>query len=437
MKTLITNALIVSDGEKAEASLLIEDDVIAAIYRPGVPLPSADCTIDAEGALLLPGIIDDHVHFREPGLTHKATIATESRAALAGGVTSVMDMPNVVPQTTTNALWRERQRLGAEECRVNYAFYLGAASDNVEEIKRVDVHHVPGIKLFMGSSTGNMLVDKEEALRSIFRSSPIIVMAHCEDTSRINERLQQAKEKWGEAAPMECHTWIRDEEACYRSSSLAAELARQEKAQLHIAHVSTAKELSLLGDAVTGEACLPHLLFCKEDYQQLGSLVKVNPSVKTEADRKALLNALSDGTITLVGTDHAPHLLEEKQRDIFRAASGMPMVQYSLVSMLELVEEGVLSIERMVELMCHAPARLFGIHRRGYVREGYKADLVMVQRKRWTLMRDDILSKCGWSPLEERTFRHRVMKTFVNGLIAYDNGTLNDSCRGEALEFRI
>ncbi len=437
MKTLITNATIVSDGEKEEGSLLIEDDMIAGVYGKYASLPSADCTIDAEGALLLPGIIDSHVHFREPGLTHKATIASESRAALAGGVTSVMDMPNVVPQTTTNALWQERQRLGSEESRVNFAYYLGATNDNAEEIKRVDIHHVPGIKLFMGSSTGNMLVDKEEALRSVFRSSPILVMAHCEDTARINTRLQQAKERWGDAAPMKCHTWVRDEKACYRSSSLAVEYARQEKAQLHIAHVTTARELPLLADGVTGEACLSHLLFCDADYQRLGTLIKVNPSVKTEADRKALLNALSDGTITLVSTDHAPHLLEEKERGVFSSPSGMPLVQYSLISMLELVEQGVLSVERMVELMCHAPARLYGIHRRGHIREGYKADLVLVQRKRWTLNADDVLSKCGWSPLEGRTFEHRVVKTFVNGLLAYDNGTLNDSCRGEALEFRI
>ncbi len=437
MKTLITDAIIVSDGEKVAASLLIENDVIAAVYRSGTALPSADLTIEADGALLLPGIIDSHVHFREPGLTHKATIISESRAALAGGVTSIMDMPNVVPQTTTNALWQERQLLGAEECRVNYAYYLGASNDNVEEIKRVDIHHVPGIKLFMGSSTGNMLVDKEEALRNIFRCSPILVMAHCEDTARINSRLKQAKERWGEAAPIECHTWIRDEEACYRSSSQAVEYARQEGAQLHIAHVTTARELSLLGHGVTGEACLSHLLFSDSDYQSLGARIKVNPSVKTDADRKALREALGDGTITLVSTDHAPHLLEEKEGGVYHAASGMPMVQYSLVSMLELVEDGVLTIERMVELMCHAPARLFGILGRGHVREGYKADLVMVQPKRWTLTQDDILSKCGWSPVEGRIFRYRVTKTFVNGLLAYDNGTLNDSCRGEALEFRI
>ncbi len=436
MRTLITNAFLVSDGQKRVGSLLIEDDLIAGIYGADASLPSADSTIDAHEALLLPGIIDDHVHFREPGLTHKADIAAESVAALAGGVTSVMDMPNVVPNTTTNALWLERQLLGAKECKVNYAFYLGATNGNLEEIKRVDVSHVPGIKLFMGSSTGNMLVDKEETLRNIFRHSPILIMAHCEDTCRINSRMRKAQERWGDDPAVECHSWVRDDVSCYQSSSFAAELARQEDARLHIAHITTAIELPLLGENVTGEVAVGHLLFTDADYKRLGSAIKVNPSVKTEADRQSLLTALNDGTITLIGSDHAPHLISEKEGGARKAASGMPMIQYSLVFMLELVEKGCLSIERLVRLMCHAPADLFGIPDRGYLREGFKADLVVVERKDWTLTRDDILSKCGWSPLLGQKFHYRVGQTFVNGCLAYDKGWINEQHRGKALLFR-
>ncbi len=436
MRTLLTNALLVSDGRRQEGSLLIEGDTIAGTYRADEPLPSADRTMDLGGALLLPGVIDDHVHFREPGLTHKADTASESRAALAGGVTSVMDMPNVVPQTTTNNLWQARQRMGARECRVNYAYYLGATNDNLEEVKRVDTHRVPGIKLFMGSSTGNMLVDREEAVRNVMRHSPTLVMAHCEDTARISVRMREAERQWGYDPAVEHHPWVRDAEACFLSSSLAAEYARQEGAQLHIAHISTARELSLLGGSVSGEACVGHLLFSQADHARLGSAIKVNPAIKTEADRKALLHALTDGTITLIGTDHAPHLAAEKQGGARKAASGMPMVQYSLVAMLEMVEEGMLTVERLVQLMCHAPARLFRIHGRGFLREGYKADLAVVERREWTLGKGDILSKCGWSPLEGRTFRHRVRQTFVNGHLAYDRGHIDDHTRGEAMEFR-
>ncbi len=435
MKTLLTNALLVSDGSKREGALLIDGNRIAGIYRTGEPLPSADRTMDLRGAMLMPGVVDDHVHFREPGLTHKADTATESRAALAGGVTSVMDMPNTVPQTTTNALWAERQRTGAMECRVNYACYLGATNDNIEEVKRADASRVPGVKLFMGSSTGNMLVDKEEAVRGVLRHSPTLVMAHCEDTGRINARMREAQQRWGDDPPVELHPWVRDAEACRLSSSLAAEWARQEGARLHIAHISTASELALLGGNITGEACVGHLLFCDRDYQRLGTAIKVNPAIKSDADRKALLGALTDGTITLIGTDHAPHLVAEKRGGARRAASGMPMVQYSLVAMLELVEDGCLTAERLVHLMCHAPAELFGIRERGFLREGYKADIVVVERREWTLGKGDILSKCGWSPLEGRTFRHRVRHTFVNGHLAYDNGRIDDQTRGEPLAF--
>ncbi|MCD8302271.1 MAG: dihydroorotase [Prevotellaceae bacterium] len=435
MRTLIENATLVNEGQRQRGSLLIEDELIASIYAEREPLPNADLTLDAEGALLLPGVIDDHVHFREPGLTRKATIATESRAALAGGVTSVMDMPNVVPQTTTNALWSERQQMGARESRVNFAYYLGATNDNLEEIKRVDLRRVPGIKLFMGSSTGNMLVCGEERLRLVFRHSPTLIMAHCEDTARINERTHEAREKWGNDPEVSLHTWIRDEEACYRSSALAAQLAREASARLHLAHLTTERELELLGGNVTGEACVGHLLFCQDDYPTLRSAIKVNPSVKRREDREALRQALGDGRISLIATDHAPHLKAEKQGGALGAASGMPLVQYSLVAMLELAEEGVLSVERLVSLMCHEPARLFGIRRRGFLREGYKADLTLVERREWTLEAGDILSKCGWSPLEGRTFHHRVRQTFVNGHLAYDRGKIDDTYRGKALTF--
>ncbi len=434
MRTLIRNAVLVSDGARQHGSLLIDGDIIAGLYYGEARLPQADATVDARGALLLPGVIDEHVHFREPGLTHKADIESESRAALAGGVTSVMDMPNVAPQTTSLALWHEQMKLGHKKCRVNYTCHLGATNDNIEEISRADTSLVPAVKLFMGSSTGNMLVGKE-ALRSIFRLSPLPIMAHCEDTARIDARMRQACSLYGDDPAVKLHTWIRDEEACYSSSSLAAALAREEGARLHIAHVTTARELSLLGGNVTGEACVGHLLFTEDDYPALGTAIKVNPSVKTKADRKALLSALADGTLTAIGSDHAPHLLSEKQGGAAKAASGMPMVQYSLVAMLELAGEGCLSLERLVELMCHAPASLFGISRRGHLRVGYKADLTLVERREWTLTREDILSKCAWSPLLGRTFTHRVRQTYVNGQLAYDDGIINDELRGEALTF--
>ncbi|MCD8266198.1 MAG: dihydroorotase [Prevotellaceae bacterium] len=455
MTTLIKNALLVNEGQKLPGSLLIEDELIADILPSGAPLPSADKVVDAQGALLLPGVIDDHAHFREPGLTHKGDIASESRAALAGGVTSVMDMPNVSPETTTIDLWEEHQALGLRHSRVNYACHFGATNTNIEEIKRLDPTRVPAVKLFMGSSTGNMLVDKQSALRQIFRHSPVLVMAHCEDTGRISWRMSKAQELWGDDPDVCHHTWIRDEEACWLSSSLAVRLAREEGARLHIAHVTTQRELSLLGTScptfspphlpalppwgrepslrsITGEACVSHLLYTEDDYPRLGTALKVNPSVKTEADRQALLNALRDGTLTLIGSDHAPHLLSEKQGGCRLAASGMPLVEFSLVAMLD---QGELSVEQIVSLMCHAPATLFGIEGRGFLRKGYKADLTLVEQAEWTLGKKDILSKCGWSPLEGQTFHHRVWQTYVNGRLAYDHTIVDDTQRGEALRF--
>ncbi len=436
VKKLIHNAKIVNEGRQFKGAVLIEDDRIAAIYEGDSPSfsidPSSFTSIDADGALLLPGIIDTHVHFREPGMPHKADIESESRAALAGGVTSVLDMPNVNPPTTTLERWQERMALGAAKSRINYSYYIGATN----ELSFSNYPPSIPIKLFMGSSTGNMLVDKREALIRIFQYAAehdVPVVAHCEDTPRINERMAEAKQRWGEDPSVEHHSWIRDEEACYRSSSLAAQMARETGAKLHIAHITTARELELLGGNVTGEVCVPHLLFTNDDYTTLGTRIKCNPAIKTRKDREALRKALADGTLMTIGTDHAPHLLSEKQGGCQSAVSGMPMIQFSLVSMLGLVDEGVLSIERMVDAMCHQPAMLFGIQERGFIRKGYKADLVLVQPKNWTLGIEDILSKCGWSPLEGNNFHWQVKQTYVNGKLAFDNGEIYDTVRGEAL----
>ena len=436
VKKLIHNAKIVNEGRQFKGAVLIEDDRIAAIYEGDSPSfsidPSSFTSIDADGALLLPGIIDTHVHFREPGMTHKADIESESRAALAGGVTSVLDMPNVNPPTTTLERWQERMALGAAKSRINYSYYIGATN----ELSFSNYPPSIPIKLFMGSSTGNVLVDKREALIRIFQYAAehdVPVVAHCEDTPRINERMAEAKQRWGDDPAVEHHSWIRDEEACYRSSSLAAQMARETGARLHIAHITTSRELELLGRNVTGEVCVPHLLFTNDDYTTLGTRIKCNPAIKTRKDREALRKALADGTLLTIGTDHAPHLLSEKQGGCQSAVSGMPMIQFSLVSMLGLVDEGVLSIERMVDAMCHQPAMLFGIQERGFIRKGYKADLVLVQPKNWTLGIEDILSKCGWSPLEGNNFHWQVKQTYVNGKLAFDNGEIYDTVRGEAL----
>ncbi len=440
LNTLIHNAMIVNEGRTFKGGILIEDDHIASTFEGDAPLSfRGKGEVDAEGMYLLPGIIDTHVHFREPGLTHKADIAHESRAALAGGVTSVMDMPNVVPPTTTTELWQERMELGALHSRTNYTYYIGATSPLTLPSGKGQ-ERVP-IKLFMGSSTGNMLVDKREALLNIFQTAAAqgrIIVTHCEDTPRINERMTEAKRMWGEDPSVEHHAWIRDEEACYRSSALAVELAKETGARLHIAHITTARELTLLSPDgtegnVSGEVCVPHLIFCDEDYTRLGTRIKCNPAVKSKADRDALRKALAEKLLLTIATDHAPHLLSEKQGGCARAASGMPMIQFSLVSMLGLVDEGVLSIERMVDAMCHQPALLFGIRQRGFIRPGYKADIVLVSRQEWTLQKEDILSKCGWSPLEGHTFQWRVQQTYVNGRCAYNNGTIHDDIRGEAI----
>lgn len=452
MKILIKNATIVNEGKKFQGSVLILDEDIAGVYTAEEELPAAtdiDQTIDANGMYLLPGVIDDHVHFREPGLTHKADIESESRAAAAGGVTSYMDMPNVKPLTTNLENLEEKFRLAAEKSKVNYSFFFGATNNNADLLPQLDKQKVCGVKLFMGSSTGNMLVDQKNALYEVFRKSPVLIMTHCEDSAVINENISRCKALYGDDPSVEHHPEIRNAEACYRSSSLAVSLARETGARLHIAHISTAKELELFSDEplltasyertgkqITAEACVAHLIYSDEDYRTLGTRIKCNPAIKSQSDRDALRRALCDGRIDVVGTDHAPHLLSEKNGGCLKAVSGMPMIQFSLNAMLELSDEGVLPIERVVELMAHAPAALFDIHRRGFIRKGYYADLVLVQPGcDWTVSTDNILSKCGWSPLEGHTFHWKVKYTFCNGHLLYENGTIDEQYRGKALTF--
>ena len=444
MRLLVKHATIVNEGRAFEGSIAVDGDCIEDILQgDDTPRGHFDTVVDATGCFVLPGVIDDHVHFREPGMTAKADIESESRAAAYGGVTSFFDMPNTVPQTTSFEALDEKFALAARESHVNYSFFFGATNTNADLFTQLDVHRIPGIKLFMGSSTGNMLVDRAEALEKIFSTAPVPVMAHCEDTGIINDNMRKTKAEYGDDPAVEHHPEIRSEEACCRSTELAVRLARRHDARLHVAHVTTARELSLFDPwtdtmpKVTAEAVIAHLLFTDEDYIRLGARIKCNPAVKSEADREALRRALTDGRIAVVGTDHAPHLLAEKQGGCYRAASGMPMVQFSLVAMLGLVDEGLLTIERVVELMCHQPAMLFDVNWRGFIRKGYKADLVIVRpNDPWTVTADCIQSKCGWSPLEGRTFNWRVVHTFCNGRHVFDNGRFDASCRGEEIRFR-
>ena len=440
---LIKHARIVNEGSIVRGAVLVEGERIARVLT-GQEAETAECphTLDAADGYLLPGVIDEHVHFRDPGLTHKADIATESRAAAAGGVTSVMDMPNTLPQTVTLEAWEEKRQLMAEKSVVNHACYFGATNDNYPLFARLDPHRVCGIKLFMGSSTGNMLVDRTESLRRIFGETNRLIAAHCEDQHIIQANTERFRRQTGGEVPLACHPAIRSEEACFRSTELAVRLADEAGARLHVLHLSTARELELFqagspaGKRITAEACVAHLLFDENDYATLGARIKCNPAVKTAADRQALRNALTDGRIDAVATDHAPHLWSEKQGGALTAASGMPMIQFSLVSMLELADRHVLSIEQVAEKMCHAPARLYGIRGRGFIRTGYMADLVIVRPgEGWTVDADCIRSKCRWSPLEGHTFRWQVEQTFVNGQRVFDRGCIDDRCRGQELYF--
>lgn len=445
-RTLIHNALLVNEGQTIQGSVVVTDQGdISEVLTCGRPL-SAPCdeTIDATGCYLLPGVIDDHVHFRDPGLTHKADILSESRAAAAGGVTSIMDMPNTVPQTTSLEALDAKLALLDERCIVNHSAYFGATNSNYTDFARLDRQHVCGIKLFMGSSTGNMLVDRMESLRAIFGSTDLLIAVHCEDPATIRQNMEKYKAQYADEddVPVGKHPNIRSAAACYASSSLAVKLARETGARLHVLHLSTARELKLLQAGpveqkrITGEACVAHLLFSQADYRTLGTLIKCNPAVKTRADRDALRQAVATDVIDVIATDHAPHLITDKKGGATKAASGMPMVQFSLVSMLQLVSEGIFTIEQVVQKMCHAPAQLYNICGRGFIREGYRADLVLVRpQSPWTLGKEQIFSKCGWSPLEGRTFDWHIERTLVNGRTVYDGHAVDDTYRGEALCF--
>ena len=444
-RTLIHNATIVNEGRSVQGSVVIEGDRIAEVLTYGKKLSvPCDETIDATGCCLLPGVIDDHVHFRDPGLTHKADILTESRAAAAGGVTSIMDMPNTNPLTTTLSALEQKFDLLNEKCIVNHSCYFGATNNNYTEFNQLDKHRVCGIKLFMGSSTGNMLVDKTNSLLNIFNGTDMLIATHCESQEIIKKNIEYYKKMFSDApeVPISKHPNIRSSAACYASTELAVRMASLAGARLHVLHVSTAKELQLFSDIpleekhITAEACVAHLLYRQQEYKELGTRIKCNPSIKKQADRDALRNAVNTGVIDVIATDHAPHLLSEKEGGALKAMSGMPMIQFSLVSMLELAEKGIFSIETIVEKMCHAPAQIYGICDRGYVREGYKADLVLVSHgDRWEVNSENILSKCGWSPLEGNSFRWKVERTFANGHLIYSDGQVDDTYRGEELRF--
>lgn len=442
MRTLIKNGTIVNEGRSFLGDLVVDGEHIEEIYEGKAPRGIYDQVIDASGCFVLPGVIDDHVHFREPGLTRKADIESESRAAAFGGVTSYFEMPNTNPQTTTLEALEDKFALGAQKSHVNYSFFFGATNDNVDLFDRLDVHRIPGIKLFMGSSTGNMLVDKYESLQQIFvkaKKMGLPVMTHCEDTDIINRNMAAYQEKYGEDPDVKFHPEIRSVEACYESSSLAVKLAKESGAHLHIAHVTTARELEFFGKDknITGEAVIAHLYFSDEDYADKQAFIKCNPAIKTVNDRKALREALADGRISVVGTDHAPHEWKDKQGGCAKAASGMPMVQFSLVSMLELVDKGVLSIERMVEVMSHHPAKLFHVDKRGFLRPGYQADIVIVRpHTAWTVQKEIIQSKCGWSPMEGHEYQWQVEQTICNGHLIYNKGEFDEAYRGEELTFR-
>jgi dihydroorotase len=441
---LITNARIVNQGSIVNGFVLVRGGTIRAVAPgdPGAESGQAEL-IDAGGKFLIPGVIDDHVHFREPGLIHKAEIATESKAAVAGGITSYMDMPNTRPQTVALEALEKKYERAAEVSMANYSFYLGATGDNMDEIRKLDPGSNCGVKLFMGSSTGNMVVNDPRARERIFAESPVLVAVHCEDDSIIQKNLAEQEKLFGEDIPVRMHPVIRSEEACYRSSSMAVTLAGKHHTRLHVLHVSTARELELFERGtdferkrITGEACIHHLWFHDGDYERKGTLIKWNPAIKTIRDRDALLKALLDDRLDVIATDHAPHTIEEKQNTYLASPSGGPMVQHSLVAMLELVHRKKLTIEKVVEKMCHSPARLFRVKQRGFILPGYRADLVLVDMEReWTVAHRGLYYKCGWSPLEGEILHSAVTHTWVNGKLVYMNGLFNEMVRGERLLF--
>ena len=440
--TLIKNAMIINENSKFVSDLLIKEGKIEKIDS-NISVESNHEVVDAEGLLLLPGCIDDQVHFREPGLTHKANIFTESRAAVAGGITSFMEMPNTVPSAVTIEELEKKYAIAQNTSLANYSFYLGTTNSNIEEIKRINPLEICGVKIFMGSSTGDMLVDDPQALEDVFHYSPTIITTHCEDDPMIKQNFQKYIEEYGETLPAKFHPLIRNEEACYKSSSFAVSLAKKYNSRLHILHISTEKELELFTNQIplkdkriTAEACIHHLWFSDEDYDRLGNFIKWNPAVKKASDRDAIMKAVNDNVIDVIATDHAPHTFEEKSQTYSKAPSGGPLVQYALLAMLEKVKEGKISIEKVVEKMCHAPAELFQVSKRGFVREGYFADLVLVNPSRSNMVsKEQILSKCKWSPFEGYTFSNSIDSTFVNGELVYSKGQIIDKSMGSRLSF--
>ena len=442
-KFLIKNAKIVNEGVIFEGDVLIENEYIKEIAE-SISLKSSDVTIiDAEGNYLVPGVIDDQVHFREPGLTHKGNIESESRAAVAGGITSFIEQPNTVPNAVTQELLEDKYIIASETSYANYSFMMGGTNDNLEEILKTNPRNVAGVKLFLGSSTGNMLVDNQEVLEKIFSSTKMLIAVHCEDEGTIKANLEKYKEEFGDDIPMNKHHLIRSEEACYISSSKAIELAKKTGARLHVFHLSTAKEMELFTNKIpleekqiTAEVCLHHLWFTDKDYDTKGAFIKWNPAVKTEADKNALWKALLNDTIDVIATDHAPHTIEEKQNKYLDCPSGGPLVQHALVAMFENHLNGKISVEKLVEKMCHNPAKIFKIEKRGFLKEGYFADLVIVNTHQpWVVNKDNILYKCGWSPFEGTNFKSRVMHTFVNGNLVYTNGKVKNLKAGKRLLF--
>ena len=443
MKTLIKNSFVIDSGTLQKKDILISNDIIQKVSSE--INVEADRTFDCSGLHIIPGVIDDQVHFREPGLTHKGDIYSESKAAVAGGITSFMEMPNTSPQTLTQDLLKKKFLLGEKKSLANFSFFMGASNDNINEVLLCDPKKVGAIKIFMGSSTGNMLVNKLDTLNELFKKSRILLVVHCEDEDIINKNLNIYKEKYGDNIPINCHPKIRTEEACFKSSSLAIKLAKKHKTRLHIFHISTAKELShFINDLpiekkqITSEACIHHLWFSEKDYEKKGAFIKWNPSVKTENDKKKLIDAVNNNLIDVVASDHAPHTIIEKNNNYIKCPSGGPLVQHSLVAMLDLYHDGLISLEKIVEKMCHNPAKLFRIKKRGFIKEGYYADLTILDlNKSWTVSKENILYKCGWSPFEGHTFKSSVQSCFVNGNLVYNSGEFDESFRGLPLEFDV
>lgn len=442
MRTLITNAQIVNEGNIFKGFVLIEGELIARIGKEGDSLPDSETIVDAHNSFLIPGLIDDQVHFREPGLTHKGDIKSESTAAVAGGITSFMEMPNTVPQAVTIDELEKKYDIAERTSLGNYSFYLGVTNSNINEIRKIDPSRICGVKIFMGSSTGDMVVDNDNSLDNVFHDSPVLIATHCEDDDIIKENQAKYLAKYGDDIPYEHHPDIRSHEACFKSSSKAVQLAKDNNSQLHIMHLSTKKELELieqgkmLDKRITAEACVHHLWFNRDDYKTKGAFIKWNPAVKDEEDRLALIEALNNDTLDIIATDHAPHTLEEKTGIYTKTPSGGPLVQHALTALMEFHLDNILPLTKIVEKACHNPAKLFSVEKRGFIREGYFADLVLINPdKPWTVNKSNILYKCGWSPFEGQTFRTQVERTYVNGHLAYSDGVINNSIQGKRLSF--